>query len=55
MTTRDREAETIDLQPVREAKGDALAARIKLMEKQQADELARFPAAPAPKAKKSDK
>ena len=50
------EAFTPDLQPEMDRKNAALADRLRLIEKQQADELARFPSVnepknPEPKAK----
>ena len=50
---RDREAPTTDLQPIIDEKNAALAARLKLIEKQAADELKRFPPAPEPKPAKA--
>jgi len=43
----------VDTQPIIDAKTAALTARLRLMEKQEADALAAYPPAPEPKAAKT--
>ena len=50
--TKEREAPTVDLQPELDRKNADLDARLRLIEKQAADQAAKFPPAPEPKAKK---